>query len=107
MRLLGAGALGWVREEGKERSAAGGARTLEPNKLERGSVSPNESHFFHHHDKDRGEGGIDATLSPDCSCNRHHGFTRRQGWIARFSPSLSFASYIMPTRSRFHRGIFR
>lgn len=67
MRLLDAGALGWVRDEGKERSAAGGARTLGPNKLERGSANPDRSHFFDfHHDQDRGEGGIDATLGPDC-----------------------------------------
>jgi hypothetical protein len=34
MWLLGASVLGWVREEGKERSAAD-ARTLESDKLDR------------------------------------------------------------------------
>ena len=65
--LLGAGVLGWVREEGKERCAAGGARTLEPNKPERCSFDPNESPLFHHRDQNRGEGGIDASLGSDCS----------------------------------------
>lgn len=67
MWLLGAGVLDWVREEGKEYCAAGRARTLEPDKLERGSLDPNESPLFRHQNMSRGEGGIDASLGCDGS----------------------------------------